>query len=87
MASPIPEISVGGRFDRVLPDGPDTSAAYSALSPRVIIHTKFLSREYVILSYTRFFLGEEAYPSFPVRQSGRCGRAHDQPFGDRLVLT
>ncbi len=64
--SPIRYISLGGRFDRVLPDGSNnTSVGYSAVSPRVIVHTNFLSREYVVIDYTRFFLGANARASAP----------------------
>ena len=31
--------------------------AYSALSPRLIFHTKWLSREYIVVSYSRYFYG------------------------------
>ena len=42
------------RFDRVMPDGPNSSEAFSAISPRLIFHTNWLSREYVIVNrYTR----------------------------------
>jgi hypothetical protein len=63
--SPIRYVSIGARFDRVMPDGHDVSTAYSALSPRIIVHTNFLSREYVIIDYTRFFLGPQAHASTP----------------------
>jgi hypothetical protein len=50
-------LSGGLRFDRVMPNGGNADVAYTALSPRLILHTSWLSREYIILSYTRFFLG------------------------------
>lgn len=55
----LPQLSVGARFDQVMPDGSNADLSYSALSPRVIVHTNWISREYVILSYTRYFLGKD----------------------------
>ena len=61
--APVKFLSVGARFDRVLPDGPNTDPAYSAFSPRLIFHSNWLSREYIIVNYTHFFLGPEAFPT------------------------
>ena len=64
--SPIRYISVGGRFDRVLPDGSNnTTVAYAAVSPRVIVHTNYLSREYVVIDYTHYYHGSKARPTAP----------------------
>ena len=65
VASPARFMSVGMRFDRVLPDGPNTDFAYSAFSPRVVFHTAWLSREYVTLEYTRYFYGPKTIASAP----------------------
>jgi hypothetical protein len=62
-------LSLGSRFDRVMPDGSKAEVAYSAISPRMILHSNWLSREYVILNYTRYFFGDEnQQPSPPYRQ-------------------
>ena len=62
-------LSLGSRFDRVMPDGSKKEVAYSAISPRMILHSNWLSREYVILNYTRYFFGSDTYqPSPPYRQ-------------------
>jgi hypothetical protein len=45
------------RFDRVMPDGPNSDLAITAISPRVIFHTNWLSREYVMVSYSRYVYG------------------------------
>ncbi len=63
--APIRYVSIGARFDRVMPDGNRSEVAYSAFSPRVIVHTNFLSREYVMINYTRYFLGSQVTPSAP----------------------
>jgi len=66
LVSPIRYVSLGGRFDRVLPDGSNnTAVGYSAISPRVIVHTNFLSREYVVIDYTHFSLGPNVRASAP----------------------
>jgi hypothetical protein len=62
-------LSLGVRGDRVMPDGGNADVAYTALSPRMILHSNWLSREYVVLNYTRYFFGNEYYqPSPPYRQ-------------------
>ncbi len=66
--SPLHHVSVGARFDRVMPDGGNADVAYSALSPRVVLHTNWLSREYIVLNYTHFFLGKGVRPSAPYDQ-------------------
>jgi hypothetical protein len=66
--APIDMLSMGVRFDRVMPDGGNADIAYSALSPRVVLHSKWISREYVILNYTRYFLGSGVRPSNPYSQ-------------------
>jgi hypothetical protein len=55
--------TAGFRFDRVMPDCSNADAAYMALSPRLSLRSSFISREYVMLSYTRYVLGDLAYPS------------------------
>jgi hypothetical protein len=66
--APIEQLSLGVRFDRVMPDGGNAEVAYSALSPRVVLHSKWIGREYVILNYSRFFLGDQVRPSAPYSQ-------------------
>jgi hypothetical protein len=58
-------LSMGFRVDRVMPDLRSTDASYTALSPRAIIHTTWKSKEYIIVDYTHFFLGQLAFPSSP----------------------
>lgn len=66
--APIEPLSLGLRFDRVMPDGGNQDIAYSALSPRVVLHSKWIGREYVILNYTRYFMGSGVRPSAPYSQ-------------------
>lgn len=55
-------LSAGVRFDHVRPDGGKADVAYSAVSPRLIFHSSWISREYILLSYTRYFLGSSYGP-------------------------
>jgi hypothetical protein len=66
--APLEPLSFGLRVDRVMPDGGNQDIAYSAVSPRVVLHSKWIGREYVILNYTRYFLGSGVRPSAPYSQ-------------------
>jgi hypothetical protein len=66
--APIEPLSLGVRFDRVMPDGGEADVAYSAISPRIVLHSKWIGREYVILNYTRFIAGDQVRPSAPYSQ-------------------
>jgi hypothetical protein len=66
--APVNTISVGVRGDRVMPDGQNADVAYTAISPRFILHTNWLSREYVIVNYTKYFFGPNVRPSPPYSQ-------------------
>jgi hypothetical protein len=74
--APIDILSLGLRFDRVMPDADKSELAYSAISPRLILHSKFLSREYLILNYSRFFLGDGVRPSEPYRNPAALEEPH-----------
>lgn len=58
-------VAIGFRADRVMPNVDDTSDAYTALSPRVIVYSRPKSREYIVIDYTHFILGPKAYPGSP----------------------
>jgi hypothetical protein len=58
-------LSGGVRFDQVRPDGNSAAAAYTTITPRLILHSTWVNREYIILSYTRYFLGDATRPSEP----------------------
>jgi hypothetical protein len=67
--APIEPLSLGLRFDTVMPDGGNKDVAYSAISPRLVLHSKWIGREYVILNYTRFIgVGNSVRPSAPYSQ-------------------
>lgn len=58
-------MSIGTRFDRVMPQLSDTSDAYTAISPRMSFYTKWKSKEQAIVQYTHFFLGKNTVPGSP----------------------
>lgn len=66
--APIEPLSIGVRFDSVMPDGGNKDVGYSAISPRIVLHSKWIGREYVILNYTRYMLGKSVRPSAPYSQ-------------------
>jgi len=67
--APMHVLSIGTRFDRVMPDGGNADVAYNAISPRVILHTNWLAREYIVVNYTRYFgMGKDVRPSPPYEQ-------------------
>jgi len=58
-------LAVGARFDTVNPDMASRRQSFSVLSPRIVLRTRFIARERVVLEYSRYFLGKEAYAAFP----------------------
>ncbi len=58
-------LTAGFQFDYVQPDISDPELGYTAITPRAIFRTTWETKERVMLSYTRYFLGERAYPSSP----------------------
>jgi hypothetical protein len=83
--SPLPFLSVGTRFDRVMPWNYDSAQNFSVISPKVMLKTSFFSHEVVTLQYSRYFYGGH-YP----RLAG-CGSQNDSvgcpPGGDNLPVT
>jgi hypothetical protein len=69
-------MNFGLRFDRVQPNltersasekmlAPGGSDTFWTLSPRLMFHTNWKSKEYVIVDYTHYFLGPRAYAGSP----------------------
>jgi hypothetical protein len=73
--SPIPWLSVAGRFDRVMPWSNDTDQNFSVFSPKIMLKTSFFSHEVVTIQYSRYFYGGK-YP----RLAG-CGSKFDPVCG------
>lgn len=63
-------LAVGVRYDRVAPDVHDASTTYSAISPRIVLRSRWLSREYFLLGYSHFFYGSAAYTGKPFPYNG-----------------
>jgi hypothetical protein len=58
------------RFDRVMPNGGDSTQAFSILSPRLIFRSKWQAHDQVVLQYSHFFYGSDVivrsgYPALP----------------------
>jgi hypothetical protein len=64
-ASVFKNMSIGTRFDRVIPRLKNQADAYTAISPRVSFYTKWKSKEQLIVQYSHFFLGEKTVPGSP----------------------
>jgi hypothetical protein len=83
-------MTAGFRYDRVIPNLDewdelgDRSSAYSAISPRLIFYTKRKSKEYVILNYTHYYLGERAFPGSPYADIPAVGLKAD---ADMVMLS
>jgi hypothetical protein len=74
-------MSMGVRFDRVIPKLADQDDAWSAVSPRLSFYTQRKTKEQVILQYTHYFLGPETVPGSPYTDG------YYTPDADMLVLT
>jgi hypothetical protein len=74
-------MSVGARFDRVIPRLADQDDAWSAVTPRLTFYTQRKTKEQVILAYTHYFLGPETVPGSPYTDG------YYTPDADMIVLT
>jgi hypothetical protein len=52
-------LALGGRIDRVQPTSEIPGRTYNILSPRVIFHSDWQSRDQVVLQYSRFLYGDD----------------------------
>jgi hypothetical protein len=59
--SPLSFLSLGGRFDRVIPFSNHSDQAFSVVSPKVMIKTNFFSHDAVTIQYSRYMYGSH-YP-------------------------
>jgi len=53
-------IALSGRFDHVSPDSSDSSTAFNIMSPRILFHTDWQSRDEFALQYSYFTNGANA---------------------------
>jgi hypothetical protein len=61
----LPWLGVGARYDNVQPDLSDHKQAFNVYTGKLLFRTQFVTREYVIVQYSRYVLGESAWPAFP----------------------
>jgi hypothetical protein len=61
MYSPLSFLSLGARYDRVMPTSKHTDQSFSVVSPKAIVHTNFFSHDAVIIQYSRYMYGSH-YP-------------------------
>jgi hypothetical protein len=64
-ASVLRFLAAGVRYDRVSPNVDDLTTTYAAISPRVILRSRWLNREYFLIGYSHFFYGSAAYIGKP----------------------
>jgi hypothetical protein len=50
-------LGVGARFDQVTPMASDQKRSFAVISPRVLFHTDWQSRDLILLQYSRFMYG------------------------------
>jgi hypothetical protein len=63
--TPLGFLGVSLRIDRVQPDLADSTLAFSALSPRIILRSQFVTHEQLVLQYTHYFNGANVHPAWP----------------------
>jgi len=74
--TPLTFMSGGVRFDSVQPNMDDRTHNFWVLSPRLIFHTAFVTREQVMIQYQYYWYGSWTFNSpsaslpFPYGQSG-----------------
>jgi hypothetical protein len=55
-------LALSGRFDHVRLHGGDNQQALNIISPRLLFHTGWLSRDEFVLQYSHFTYGTKVYP-------------------------
>lgn len=58
-------LGASARYDIVQPDMSDSTQSFSVLSPKLIVRTQFVTHEQVVLSYAKYFYGENVAASWP----------------------
>jgi hypothetical protein len=60
--APISWLSIGVRGDYIQPDSNDTSESFGVISPRVMIHSKFITHEEITIQYSHYWDGHDVLP-------------------------
>jgi len=63
--TPLGFLGISARFDRVQPDLNDNTLAFSAISPRIVLRSEFVTHEQILLQYTHYFYGKNVTPAWP----------------------
>jgi hypothetical protein len=59
VASVLPWMGFGVRADYVQPDSTDTSESFGVISPRIMIHSKFITHEEITMQYSHYWDGQD----------------------------
>ncbi len=59
VASVLPWLGFGVRADYVQPDSTDTHESFGVVSPRIMIHSKFVTHEEITLQYSHYWDGSD----------------------------
>jgi hypothetical protein len=62
VVAPISWLSFGARADYVQPDSTDVSESFGVLSPRIMIHSKFITHEEFTIQYSHYWNGQNVVP-------------------------
>jgi hypothetical protein len=61
----LPWFAISARYDHVVPNSKDALETFDVISPKLIFRSNWNSHEHVVLSYTRWFLGERTHGEAP----------------------
>jgi hypothetical protein len=61
----LPWFAVSCRYDHVAPNSNDSKETFDVISPKLIFRSNWNSHEQVVLSYTRWLLGENTHGEAP----------------------
>ena len=61
----FPWFAVSARYDHVAPNSKDSGETFDVISPKLIFRSNWNSHEQVVLSYTKWFLGERTHGEAP----------------------
>jgi hypothetical protein len=61
----LPWFAVSARYDHVAPNSDDSKETFNVISPKLIFRSNWNSHEQVVLSYTRWLLGEHTHGEAP----------------------
>jgi len=63
--TPLPFLGFGARADFVHPDLDDAERSFTAIAPRLVLKTNFVTHEQIFIQYTRYFNGDRVEMPHP----------------------